>query len=95
MQTQLSMQLSVRIITPGQIPTLFAAPTAPKDNTTVYKGYRVKVQYGQSQGRHCTRHHYDTGTTHYPGCDLLGGTPYLLLRSKTITHLEERQIHGN
>lgn len=43
-------QSAVRIITPEQIPTLFARATPPKDNTTVYKGYRVKVQYDQSEG---------------------------------------------
>jgi len=45
----LSAQSFVRIITPEQIPVLFVAATAPKENTTVYKGYRVKVQYDQSQ----------------------------------------------
>ena len=44
-----SDQLStVRIITPDQVQTLFVAPIQPQEKTTVMKGYRVKVKYGEN-----------------------------------------------
>jgi hypothetical protein len=40
-------QSCVRVISPDDIPTLFSEAGPPKDTVTTYKGYRVKVQYGQ------------------------------------------------